>query len=281
MTRRFSFLIVAVGLLAFGSGALARSYTPNLGAFYQKDATGNWFVDQTAFKRYAGELGVAMAPKFLGPASTLWSMGFEVSFDLCLTDVNLNNYYWKGNPATPSPGAAQDPGSLLMTNQIRLRKGLPYSLQVGGVITHLYQSDLWGIGLELGWALHEGFRWFPDVAFTGSINTILGSGDLAMLEVGAAAVLSKSFSVAGLFTITPFAGYNMVFVNASSHVTGTYVDAGGATQELRPFVIGQENVFRHRAIVGLNFVVTYVTFGTEVGIAPGQRSYAFKLGTAF
>jgi len=274
---RNRFLATAVALTCLSEEVLARNYNPTLGAFFDP-STGT--VDTKAFQNYAGELGVAMVPKSVGPASTLGSMGFEVSYDLSLTDINRDNYYWKGNSALNVPAVSQDPSSLLMTSQLRIRKGLPYSLQLGGVITHLQQSDLWGIGLELGWALQEGFRYIPDFAVVSSVNTILGAGDLAMIEVGSAFLVSKSFSVAGLFSLAPVFGYHMVYINAGSHITNTFVTTQGVTSPMT-FVIGQQNIFRHRALVGLNAIVTVLTLGAEVGIAPGQRTYSFKLGVTF
>lgn len=221
-----------------------------------------------------------MVPKAVGPASTLGYMGFELSYDLSLTDIALDNYYWKGVPDLGIPPVADDPSSLLITSQLRVRKGLPYSLQLGGVITHLHQSDLWGIGLELGWALHEGFRWLPDFAIVSSVNTVLGAGDLAMIEVGTAVLMSKAFSVAGLFSLAPVIGYHLVYVNAGSHVTTAFLTTGGVVSPVT-FVIDQEHILRHRALIGLNAIVTVVTAGAEVGIGAGQRSYSFKLGVTF
>ena len=277
MRNRPLFLATAIAIVCLSGEGLARNYNPTLGAFFDP-ATGT--VDTQAFRTYAGELGVAMVPKFLGPAATLGSMGFEVSYDLSLTDINRDNYYWKGVPELNVPAVSEDPSSLLTTSQLRLRKGLPYSLQLGGVITHLHQSDLWGIGLELGWALQEGFRYIPDFAVVSSVNTILGAGDLAMIEVGSAFLVSKAFSVAGLFSIAPVFGYHLVYINAGSHVTNTFVTSGGVTAPTS-FVIGQQNIFRHRALVGLNAIITVVAIGAEVGIAPGQRTYSFKLGVTF
>jgi len=268
MTRSTAILVLAAAL-AWASAAQARSYTPNLKAFYLKDGAGNVVPDIAKFKGYSAELATAMAPKFQGPGATLGSMGYELTLTVGLADINADDY-WKG--------AASDPGDLLVTNQFRFRKGLPYSLQLGGFVTHLYQSDLWGIGLELGWSLNEGFRYFPDIAIVTSVGTLLGAEDLALLQVGMAALLSKSFSIAGLFALEPYAGYNFMYVNASSHRVAT-LDLE-ATQHL-PEAIGLQNIFRHSAVLGLNSVITYLTLGFEVGLGSDQRTYSFKVGTQF
>jgi hypothetical protein len=200
-----------------------------------------------------------------------------VSLGVAMSGIEGDAPYWKG--------AADDPGSLLITNQIRIRKGLPYSLQVGGVITHLFESDLWGLGLELAWALNEGFEYFPDVAISTSVNTILGAGDLAMLEVGGGLVLSKSFSVAGLFSFVPYTGFDFLYINASSHLTTAYPVINGQ-QVPKQFAVPQQNLFNYRWVLGLDAVATYVVVGFEAttnltGSGGKPWTFAFKLGATF
>ena len=277
MDRRLTALLVAASLLA-PAAVLARSYDPQLGTFYDPKTLQ---IDNAGFRNYASELGIAVSPKMLGPAATLGSLGWEFSLSVGMSDIAGDASYWHG--------AAEDPGNLLITNQIRVRKGLPYSLEIGGIITHLYQSGMWGIGLELGWTLHEGFEYFPDIGIITSVNTLLGSDDLAMLEVGAGFIISKSFSVAGLFTLEPYTGFDLVYVNASSHLTSMYpVDSvtGKPLSTPSQFAIGQQNLYNYRWVLGLNMVASYVTAGFEAttnltGSGGKPWTYAFKLGVTF
>lgn len=279
MRARIAVALGAMVVGVAGEGALARSYNPDLGAFYRPSTTPGQTgtADVPAFKDWAGELGVAMAPRFLGPATTLGAMGYEVSLEVGLTTIHGGRDYWKK--------AASDPGNLLVTNQIRIRKGLPYSLQISGLVTHLFESDMWGIGLEFGAALVEGFRFVPDLSLQTSVGTLLGAGDLTMLQVGLGVIASKTFNVAGLFTVAPYGGYHLIYINA-----GTYLSAGrvrpaegtpSTPARVEMFVIDGQNIFRHRAVLGFNVVATYVTAGTEFGLGPGQTTYAFKIGTQF
>lgn len=277
-------IVVAMGAMVVGlagPGVLARSYNPDLGAFYRPSATPgqSGTADVSSFKDWAGELGVAMAPRFLGPATTLGSMGYEVSLEVGLATIHGGRDYWKN--------AASDPGNVLVTNQIRIRKGLPYSLQISGLVTHLFDSDMWGIGLEFGGAVVEGFRYVPDISLQTSIGTLLGAGDLAMLQVGLGLIVSKTFNVAGLFTVAPYAGYHLIYVNAGTYLTAGKVRPADPTAtppapaRVEMFVIDGQNIFRHRAVLGFNVVATYVTAGAEFGLGPGQTTYAFKIGTQF
>lgn len=273
MQWRTLFVVAALGV--FGTQAQARSYNPDLSAFYRSPETPgqSGTVDVSAFKEWAGELGVALAPRFLGPATTLGSMGYEVSLEIGLATIRNGRDYWQK--------AASNPGEVLVTNQIRIRKGLPYSLQISGLVTHLFNSNIWAIGLEFGWAVVEGFKYIPDFSLQTSVGTLLGAGDLAMLEVGLGAIVSKTFSVAGLFTVAPYAGYHMIYINAGTYLTAGQVRSDETVSRVEMFVIDSQNIFRHRAVLGFNVVATYVTAGAEFGLGPGQTTYAFKVGTQF
>lgn len=280
---RARYLALAFVALVLPTGASGRDYNPRIDAFY------DWTtrkVLEDEFRNYASELGVALAPKLVGPASTLGDLGFEVSLGVGLSGIEGDETYWRGDSKVGRPGAATDPGSLLITNQIRIRKGLPYSLQVGGIITHLFESDLWGIGLEAGWAVTEGFDNFPDVALSSSVNTVLGGGDLAMLEVTAGLLVSKSFSIAGLFSLVPYTGFNFLYINASSHLTVAYHVVEGSQVEDKQFAISQQHIYNYRWILGMDVVITYVVAGFEVttnlaGSGGKPWTYAFKLGVNF
>lgn len=281
MRLRMALVVGAMIGVGWATEAFARSYNPNLGAFYRPSTTPgqSGTADISAFQDWAGELGVAMAPRFLGPATTLGSMGYEVSLEVGLTTIHNERDYWKS--------AASNPGSMLVTNQIRIRKGLPYSLQISGLVTHLFDSDMWGIGLEVGGAVVEGFRYVPDISLQTSIGTLLGAGDLSMLQVGLGAIVSKRFSVAGLFTVAPYAGYHLIYIHAGTYLTAGRVRPPDQTTipptpaKVEMFVIDGQNIFRHRAVLGFDVVATYVTMGTEFGLGPGQTTYAFKIGTQF
>lgn len=241
--------------------ALARSYTPRLDGFFNKD---QGVADQAAFRSYLGELGLAIAPHFLGPASTLGSMGFELSTQVGIATINSGRDYWQMG--------AQSPGNAIITQHIGFRKGLPYSLEIGARLFHVYESSTWGLGLRVGWAALEGFKYAPDIKVLATVGTILGAGDLALVQSGMAWVVSKWFSIAGLFALAPYAGYHMVFVYGSSYLTST----GD-----KLFVLAGENVFKHRGVIGLAANVSMFTMGAEISLGPAQTVYAFKVGTAF
>lgn len=268
MSRKISILlIIAVG--PFWKAAYARSYDPTLWRLYDEN-TGK--PDDRMFRDWAREIGLAVAPKYLGPAATLGSMGFEVSYGIGLTTINGSRDYWQKMSTSP--------GDVLVTNQIRIRKGLPYSLQISGLITHLFESGMWGVGLEVGGAVIEGFKYVPDFQLQASVGTLLGSGDVAMLNAGFATIMSKTFAIAGLFTLAPYAGYHLIYMNVGSYLTAKVSQTASGT-EVKPFVLSTQNIFVHRALLGLGLTAAHFTAGVEFGLGTKQTSYSFKVGTSF
>jgi len=266
--KALAIALLAIVFLPFEAGA--RDYDPKIDGFVTATEDGTQ-VDYTGFKAYANELSVVFAPKFVGPAATLGSNGFELSLNIGLTTINKNK--WEK--------ASTNPGSLVSVSQVRIAKGLPYSLQIGGVITHIFESTLWAMALELRAAVLEGIRYAPDISFGVGVGTLLNSGDLAIVQATPSVIISKEFNVVGLFTLAPFAGYNMVYTHAASHLGGKVYQEHGGKVSVKPFVVDGQNLFLHRAVLGLQAEITYIVLGTELNLGKGQTSYTFKFGTAF
>ena len=149
----------------------------------------------------------------------------------------------------------------MSTGQLRVRKGLPYGLQLGANLTHLYDSNMWAIGAEMNLSLIDGFTNIPDLAIRTSINTVLGNADLGMLIVGTDVVLSKSFGVAGIFALQPWAAYSFAFTHVSTHQIDVYPTASSIQPDL--MLLKQINNTSHRAAFGLRIVVTRISLGFE------------------
>jgi hypothetical protein len=184
------------------------------------------YGDNELFQKFATEFGMVMSPKFLAPAETLGLAGFDVGLEASFTPIDTSKEYWE----KASPVEGQKPDSVLTTMQIHVRKGLPFSFELGGTLTKLMNSDIFALGGELKWAFNEGFYYLPDLAVRLSANRLLGSKDLDMLTGGLDLSISHPFGIGGLLSLTPYAGWNLLFVNASSHV----LDATPGTPGLKP-----------------------------------------------
>ena len=251
-------LVMAAGV---SSTATARDYTPDLSVFSFdcQGASGCTGRDSAGFRDYVTQLSEALSTQYLGPANSLGYKGFEVTLSTGFTPVDSSMSYWSA-PSAGQPGLENNPGTHYYTNQLRIRKGLPHSIQIGGSVTHMYESNLWAIGLDLSWSFVEGYSKAPDVALMVSLGTVLGSSDLLTLHMNAALIISKAFSIAGLFSMEPYVGYNMMFISAGTHMTSAW-DSDGYGE---PFALGPEYIVRHRMEAGLNFLVENFLIGGTV-----------------
>ncbi|GMV39354.1 MAG: hypothetical protein AMXMBFR64_10700 [Myxococcales bacterium] len=272
--------VVATGVALPGPARAEGKYDLRLSRLGQATRAGTKVTvvkDQVAYDNVVRELGVAMAPKYFGPASTLGSLGFNIALETSFTNIKDDSGYWQA--------AVDDPGNTLNTMQLHFRKGLPFSLEVGGTVTHLFESQLWGVGLDLKFAALEGYRDLPDLSFRGNIHTVLGQKDLNLLTAGGDFIISKDFGIGGVVHLAPYAGYNLVYVYANSHPIAFFVDncAAGDDRSLCSKVDIFEDVSEvvHRAVIGFQLIVTYVSVGTEIAITDGLQTYTLHIGADF
>jgi hypothetical protein len=275
--------LVVAALLLPALPAAAKSFRPNLGAFIRTCPAGSAgcsTVDLDGFDDFASQLAATFVSRFAGPIDTTGPTGLEISYTVGLTELDRGREAWKGDAATGRPAVFSDPGSLLVAGQVKVRKGLPAGLQLGGVVTQVYGGGLWGVGLELGWAFLEGIDNAPDMGLQLQAGTVLGNEDLLVVNAAASLILSKSIGVAGLFSLAPYGGYQFLYTSASTHLTGAYPQ--DATQP-NLYAIDPRNLFGHRLVFGLEALVSWVQMGFEmtVQLPNARRTYAFKLGAEF
>ncbi len=265
--RRTIGLIIFI-LFGISNFAFADHLDPVLSGFYNPAVKA---PDIVRFKSYAGELGEVASPKFLGPANTLGGYGFDVSWEMSITKISSTSKYWHM--------ASKNPPDYAKTMEIHLQKGLPFSLQLEGLITHIFESSMWGLGLALKWAPIEGYKYIPDVAFTPYVGTLLNSQDLAFLDAGFAFVISKPFAVGGVMVFTPYIGYKFLFVNASSHLTKDPNVTNDPIGSL--FVIPRQNIYRNNGMIGLLISGTHLVGGAEFTLGNGADTYSFSFKMGF
>ena len=238
-------------------------------------------ADQEAFTEIAREYGMVFAPRLLGPAETLGVNGFQFGFQLGLTNINQtdttdgsNKPYWERTVEDEAPP------SVLKTLHIDLRKGLPYSVEVGASMSWLFDSEMFAFGGNIKWAPNEGIDAFPiDFAARFSATRVVGSSQLDLTTLGLDLILSRGFGVAGVANLAPFMAYSPVFVFARSGVLDSTPAIGNDPQ--RSFVFEKEELTIHRFVVGTRLVVGAVNLTPEVALTKGLQSYNFNLGLDF
>jgi len=156
------------------------------------------------FKSLVGDFSQVIAPPFLAPAETLGEAGFAVGLVPSVAFIPSDEQHWQQGVEDRNPSSAVFVPNLL------IRKGLPFSFEVAGSMSHVSGSDMFTVGSHIKWALNEGFYLFPDVAVRGTVNTLVGSKDLQMITAGWDVSVSKAFPIAGVMSVTPYAGYQQL-----------------------------------------------------------------------
>ncbi len=191
-------------------------------------ANSDW---QGVFNFVAREAAMAISPKALSPASTLGLYGFELGFEGTVSFLHDDEGTSSGNPDISYWRllTSDDPDSLTTTNPdavpvmvqptIRLRKGLPYSFEVGTSFSYIAQTRQGVIGGYGRWALNEGWRRVPDISITLGYNAYIGNEqlDLGVLEFDLAVGYTFPFGIDDKYAsarFSPFAGWGHATLHA-------------------------------------------------------------------
>ncbi len=170
------------------------------GTTFDRSADGN-------FRVFARQLGAAITSVNLAPPETLGHAGFAVSAEVSVLPL--------GKTAVPLPTQGAFNGTLILPS-IHVRKGLPFSFEVGARLGWLEKSRMGTATLEAKWALNEGFAYAPDIAVRGNITKLVNSRDFDLTAGGLDIGIGKQFALGGMITLTPYVGWNLVFVEAST-----------------------------------------------------------------
>lgn len=241
--------------LALGGaiGALLTALTPSTGwavddnirlsNLYVEDIPdAQWNVSsseqrQLLFQNLSRDLGMAVSTQMLSPGETLGPYGFELGLDNRLFFVPTARRDTSESPEAQYTYDKADAwrvmdddhrltmGSAMLLPTLRLRKGLPYSTEVGVDLTWIgfsQQAAFSGYGRV---AIHEGMwdrdmRMIPDVAFTLAGTRFLGNSELDLSVVEWNMTLGYTFPVAGVRdsyvgTFSPFVGLGAMFISSS------------------------------------------------------------------
>lgn len=258
------------------------SFEPSPCANAPQNICGVVNADQDSFNLLVTDLGEVFAPRLANPAETLGEAGFAFGAMASLSFIPADADHWQT--------AVEDgnPESTLLTGHVQVRKGLPFSFEVAGNMSYLGNSEMFAMGADLKWALHEGFFYMPDVAVRGSVNTILGSEYLNLITAGWDVSLSKDFGIAGTLSIAPFAGYQNLYVIGSSRLINAY------PQDPRPpqtsedgdvfapeFVFEQYTTSVNRFFLGARLNVWVLSFTLEGMLGNNVNQLTFSGGVDF
>ena len=157
------------------------------------------------FRAFVRELGAALTSVSLTPPETLGHSAFAVNAELSVVQLRQQ-----------LPTERDIQGALLVPS-VHVRKGLPFSLELGARAAWIEKSRMAAGTAELKWAINEGFGYLPDVSLRGSVTKLFGTRDFDLTAGGADLAVGKEFAIGGMITLTPYVGWNLVWVGASSN----------------------------------------------------------------
>lgn len=231
-------------------------------------------ADQEAFRELSREYGMIFAPVVLAPAETMGVNGFQLNLQIGVHAINSDEDYWARGVQD------QDPDAVMTTMRFDVRKGLPYSFELGMNGTYLLESELWSFGGGLKWAINEAVDAFPvDIAVRGTLNRVVGSPTLELTTAGFDLIVGKSFGAGGVANIAPYIAYSPAWVIARSGV----VDAtpGDDSDPEASIVFSAETQVLHRFVIGSRFILGAFNFTPEVAVAQGLVDGHFNVGVDF
>lgn len=171
--------------------------------------------NEALFQSLVSDMGQVLSPRLANPAETLGEAGFAFNLMTSWSIIDQDADHWIAlEDRAPEP--------VFFTGHLQVRKGLPFSFEIAGNMAYLFASEMFTLGADLKWALHEGFQYIPDLALRGSVNTLMGSRDLNLYTAGADISVSKAFGIAGLMVLTPYLGAQGLWIIGSSRLLNAF-----------------------------------------------------------
>jgi hypothetical protein len=164
------------------------------------------------FRAFARTFAAVMTSANLMPPETLGHAGFSLNAELSVIGLPRPGRE-DGQVTLPTERPQTD--SLLLPS-VHVRKGLPFSLELGARVGWIDRSSMFTTTGELKWAVNEGFTWLPDVGARLHVTRLMGNKDFDLTAAGLDVGVGKQFPLGGMVTLTPYGGIDLVGVVAST-----------------------------------------------------------------
>ncbi|WNG20128.1 hypothetical protein [Cystobacter fuscus] len=220
------------------------------------------FSTDSDFRAFARTLGAVMTATNLTPPETLGHAGFAVGMELGVVGL-------PGEASRPMVGERSAKEGPALVPSIHVRKGLPFSIDVGARVGWLDRSNLFAATGEVKWAVNEGFiPWLPDIGLRAHVTHLLNTRDFHLTAGGLDVGVGKQFPLGGMITLTPYGGIDFVGVAAKSELLGFAPDATGKATVVSAYkpVSAGENI-NTRFYAGGRFIGGALQLGAEVSLS--------------
>jgi len=184
--------------------------------------------DNAAFTKLVSQYGFALAPTAMHSARTTGFGGFHLSIEAAYSSISDERYYWREgtqgtrNPITNEASSVNtNPPGLLQVYSLKFRKGFGFGLELTAAVGFMPLTSIITGGADARLSLLEGFRSgipgiLPDVAVGAGVRTITGTSQFQLTVMGLDGQISKPFPIASSSVITPWIGYQYLFIFGDS-----------------------------------------------------------------
>ena len=223
---------------------------------------GQSIVTQGQFRDLSREAGAAISFKNTAPAAPLGITGFDAGVEVSAVDIKSDSPYWQAAFSGDAP-------SYLFLPKLRVRKGLPFGIDLGAMYSYVPDSNIKLYGIEVSKAILDGTMATPALGIRGTYSRLAGVNDLDLQTAGLDASISKGF----LF-LTPYAGAGYLWINsrATGNLSTLAASAGG---------LKTENIYQPRVFAGLKvspLPLLGITAEAEYEVRP---IYSLKAAVSF
>jgi hypothetical protein len=283
-TGRVLPLVVAGAALAAASPARAQEISLLAMDDYGGSSTvsaSNSGADYVAsgYREMVKELGVSIANKPMAPGKTLgiygFSFGIANTFAFIRTGTidSVNPTGW--DLADPD----EDPDPFLFIPWLQMRKGLPFSLEVGANFGWIGMSDTAVFGGYGRWAILEGYRQFPDLTVQVGYSGYVGNDELELgvLDMSATFGYSLPFGpTAGIHqsVFSPYVSVGLNRIHAAPRVDLSHTQLTGRVTEITGFA-GDKNAVGEDATVEYDATLAPFTIGGGFRVLSGSFTATF------
>ena len=159
-------------------------------------------IGQGEFKDLSKEAGAALGYRNMSPAAPLGITGFDIGGEVSAISIDNNSSHWNAAFRNDAP-------SYLIIPRLRVRKGLPFGIDVGAMYSYVPDSNIKLYGAELSKAILEGGVAMPALGIRATYTKLNGLDELDMQTIGVDASLSKGFAI-----ITPYIGGGWLWIDS-------------------------------------------------------------------
>lgn len=291
MVSRVTLLLVPVLVLGLSQPASAAFPEDiDVGGLDGLDAP----TQQRMFDYIVREMAGVISPKALSTAGTIGTFGFEIGFENTLAfphttteaDTNLPIYdiYTAWDLMTASGEA--NPGVIYMP-QVRLRKGLPYSFEIGTTLGWMLNTRQTVLGVYGRWAPQEGWRNVPDIGLAWAYNGLIGNEtlDMGVFEFDLTVGYTFTFGIDRKYTsaqFSPFAGLGFMTAHAKpKNIEFDLLPATGWANKAEAGVSAADFRFT-KVVIGFSLVNNHFQFAFNGELIPtGVHAINMRVGLKY